>query len=431
MVPETRPSDAPAFRLTWRTPASDDGSGTRDESVLYWFAETPSVNDVSRTLQAWVSYLDFGEGVRHQPTSSPGTPDEVSAWTDAASAYLDEVVVATADLRSAAVRRRRRSWWPARWWAMPRYRDVRTAAQARVDAATAAYRPVREVIEQRLAERTAATAEAARHAQQERARRRREAEARFEAWQRRREVADQPLAGGRTPRQMAARGDTPAQWPVAVAAAVGDVDTWWASVRAAVRNEQARAAAVRTVIEAVTATAAALENAGRPGIGVVDEAPREILHGWWVDFTWSRPGVERLKTPPDMPVDHLWGGRWDYGLYLPDRLLFFVPGLGRSRGPERTAVRPDAYRFATVTTERIHNSGYTRPAWWTRTVAEFAESLFPSQIYYRADFPGAPQLDTPMTDHADPAVLVPYIEAVTERAVAAFRNLAPGPAQWL
>jgi hypothetical protein len=126
-----------------------------------------------------------------------------------------------------------------------------------------------------------------------------------------------------------------------------------------------------------------------------------------------------------MPADHLWGGTWDYDLYLPDRLLFYVPGLDRATDPEKMTVRPDAYRFASVTTERIGSSNYIRPAWWTRNITEFAESLFPSRISYRGYFP-SPEFDTPITEHADPAVFVPYVRAVAQRAVATFQALAPG-----
>ncbi|MFC4009902.1 hypothetical protein ACFOY2_21915 [Nonomuraea purpurea] len=59
------------------------------------------------------------------------------------------------------------------------------------------------------------------------------------------------------------------------------------------------------MIHTITATAAALEAAGTPGISAADEAPREVLHGWWVDFVWSDLPAARLRTPPDMPVDHL------------------------------------------------------------------------------------------------------------------------------
>lgn len=425
MTPEARRPDTPAFLLTWRRPAAGHGDWDDDEAVLYWFAEKPSGDDATGALRAWESHLSLGRSVRCRPISPPGTPAEISAWTSAANAYIDEVVAATYDLWSAKERLRRRSWWPARLWAMPRYRDAKAAALDRVDAATSAYQPVREAIDRQLADQTAADAEAARRAHQQEARRRRAAEARFQAWQRRQAVADRPMPGGLTPREMAARGDSPADWPPEVAATVGDIDTWWAGVRASVRNEQARAEAVRAVTEAVTAAATALEKAHRPGISAVIEAPRRILHGWWVDFRWSRPGVARLRTPPDMPADHLWGGTWHYDLYLPDRLLFYVPGLDRATDPEKMTVRPDAYSFASVTTERIGGSDYTRPAWWTRNIAEFAESLFPSRISYRGYFP-SPGFDTPITEHADPAVFVPYVHAVAHRAVATIQALAPG-----
>jgi hypothetical protein len=408
--------------MTWRSFVAGEGAAADDQDVLYWYAREPGGGEVERALETWERDVRsvYSEGVRTFRVYPPATSEEIGEWTRAAKAYLDEVAAAMGELRSAQERLRQRLWWPARLWAKARYRDAAAVWRDRVSGATSAYRPVREVIDGRLAEQEAARAEAARRKQQEQERRQRDAEARFQTWQRRQAVADRPLPGGITPRQMAARGDSPTSWPAEVEATVGDVAVWWAGVRASVRNEQARAEAVLAVTEAIIATAAALEKSRRPGLSAASEGPREVLHGWWVDFTWSQlPGVEQLRTPPDIPVGHLPIGEWDYDLYLPRRILFTCPNA--------RSVSPGDYKFATVTNERVGNSHYTRFAWWKRNIAEFAEDLFPVWITYRMTFPGYTEVRTRITDHAEPATFIPYVHAVAQRAVATFQALVPDP----
>lgn len=390
--------------MSWRSYSF----GEDDLVTVYWFPKEPDwcTSYVVRAL---------GIAASHKHVDPPATPDEISEWTPAATAYVDEVAAAAAELRRVDLR----TWqWRRRLvvrrWAQKKYDQAKVSYLDRVRAAASAYQPVRDVIEQRLAEQEAVRLEAARRAQEEQARRQQEAEARFQAWEQRQAVADRQLSGGLTPRQMAARGDNPTSWSPEVEAAVGDVGSWWAGVRASVRNDQARAEAVREVVEAITATAAALEEAGRPGISAVKKEPSEKLSGWWVDFTWSGlPDVVRLRTPPDMPVGHLWAGDWDYDLYLPHRKLFTPSRSGR-------------YQFATVTSEDIANGMARRYKWWTRDVEEFAEDLFPAWITYRErDRVYNKQVRTPITNHADPAVYVPYVQAVAQRAAAVFHALVP------
>ncbi|MFC4468927.1 hypothetical protein ACFPH6_31125 [Streptomyces xiangluensis] len=354
-----------------------------------------------------------------------GTPDEIASWRAAATACVNEVAAAHAELRRVDLRTRRwrlrpmvRRWAPVvHRWAEEKYDEAKAPYLDRVRAAVSAYQPVLDAIDQRVSERAAAVVRARQEREQEEERRRHEAAAPFRAWERRQAVADRRLHGGLTPRQMAARGDNPESWPRSVQAAVGDLDAWWAGVRASVRNQQARAEAVRKVIGVITATAAALEEAGRPGIGASigasGEPSHETLYGWWVRFTWSDlPDVERLKTPPDIPLGHLPSeGMWDFDLYLPDRVFFQRWWDGK-------------YSFATASTKRMGGSSDHRlPVWLEASIEEFTEGLFPAWIsYWPEDSYHWGDVRTPIVDHADPAVYVPYVHSVAEHAVAAFRG---------
>jgi hypothetical protein len=393
-----------ALRYLWRSCSV----GEDDLVTVYWFPEEPD----------WrTGYVrqKLGTDVSQEYVDPTATPDEIASWAPAATAYVDQVAAAAAELRLVELqvwRWRRRP--VVRRWAQAKYDKAKVSYLDRVRAAASAYQPVRDVIEQRLAEQEAVRLEAVRQALEAQARRQEEGRARFQAWERRQAVADRQLSGGLTPRQMASRGDNPTSWSPEVQAAVGDVASWWAGVRASVRNDQARAEAVREVVEAITATAAALEEAGRPGISAVKKEPHEKLSGWWVDFTWSGlPDVARLRTPPDAPVSHLPAGDWDYDLYLPDQMLF-TPSLG-------------TYQLATVTSQDIANGLARRYSWWARDVERFAEDLFPAWITYRERYGMYYRhVHTPITNHADPAVYVPYVQSVAQRAVAAFHALVPG-----
>ncbi|MFD5203056.1 hypothetical protein ACFWM7_23570 [Streptomyces sp. NPDC058375] len=389
-----------AVRMTWRSYSV----GADDLVTVYWF----------RLEQDWrVGYVAKALGVSglsREYVDVTGTSKEIAAWAAAATAYVDEVAAAAAELSHV-------QWRTWRWrrrpvvcrWAEAKYDAAKAPYLDRVRAAASAYQPVRDVIEERIAEREAVRLQSV----ERRARRQRAAEARFQAWERRQAVADEPLPSGLTPRQMAARGDTPRNWPPQVEETVGDVARWWAGVCESVRNEQARAEAVQAVTEVITATAVALRKAGRPGLVPANlQRPSQVRYGWWVEFQWSRPGVELLRTPPSVPMDHLpTGGHWDYDLYLPQRMFF----------TER--------HLATVVKERIGSSGSTRPAWWLREFDEFAESLFPVRITYGPGLGwiGSDEICTRITDHADPDVFVPYVRAVAHSAMTTFRALMPSP----
>ncbi|MFC6982071.1 hypothetical protein [Streptomyces cirratus] len=247
-----------------------------------------------------------------------GTPEEVASWTAAAASFVQQIAAEEQKLLKA-------ERWIGRWdtivtrrRARARYDDAGASFLAQVRSAAAAYQPVRDVIEARLTEREAHEREMARRAYREKERQRTEVIARLRKWESRQEVADRPLSGGLSPRQMAARGESPASWPPQVQSAVGDVAVWWAGVRASVRNRQASARAVRKVVEAITETAAALEEAGRPGISTIRANPQEVLRGWWIRFDWSDlPDTTRLRTPPDVPAGCVDAKEWLYQLYLP------------------------------------------------------------------------------------------------------------------
>ncbi|MET9605229.1 hypothetical protein ABZZ17_09190 [Streptomyces sp. NPDC006512] len=394
-----------ALKISWLNHAIADAGLI----TVYWFPEGAG---------------ETGDGVPGGLVSSrfsrtrvvaAGTPQEVTAWNVAALTYLRELTEAVVELEQVEERVRRwRRRLVGRRWAEATYRKAKAAFLERVEPAAAAYRPVREAVERRIADQEAQRAEAGRRAFREQERRRAEARARFEEWEWRQAAADRPLPGGSTPRELAARGETPESWPAELRETVGDVDAWWQRVRASVRNERAREEAVRKVTGVITATAAALEAAGRPGIITVKDKPYEVRHGWWVHFTWSGlPDATWLRTPPDMPTGHLYAGRWRDGSYHPDRILL----VRRPSG---------AYALAVVTSESIANGLATRYTWWEREIEQFAQALVPDGLVHYTAHTFEPAVRLRLTDHADPAVFVPYADAVARRATAAFRAVAAG-----
>lgn len=342
-----------------------------------------------------------------------GSPQEVMAWNTAALAYLGELVPSIQELDR--VERRVRGWrrrLVSRWWAEATYGRAKAAFRDRVEPAAAAYRPVRKAVEQRIAQQEAQRIEANRRAYREYERRRAEATARFEEWEWRQAAADRPLPGGSTPRELAERGETPQAWPAELRETVRDIDAWWQRVRASVRNERAREEAVRKVAGMITATAEALEAAGRPGISAIKDTPDEVRHGWWVHFTWSHlPHPVRLRTPPDMPMGHRDAGQWRTNEYHPDRILL----MRRPSG---------AYGLALAHSERIANGLVTRYRWQEWEIEEFAQCLVPDNLVHRTTHTLQVAVRLRITDHADPAVFVPYADAVASRATAAFRAVA-------
>ncbi|MEU4728830.1 hypothetical protein [Streptomyces sp. NPDC023588] len=394
-----------ALKLSWRHHAiADTGQVT-----LYWFPEE------IHGAEGPVPDLLGSSRLSRTRVHADATPQEVAAWNAATLACLSELTPAIAEFERVEARLRRwRRRLVSRRWAAAAYGKAAAVLLERVEPAVAAYRPVREVVERRIAEQEAQRIEAGRRVYREQERRREEARARFEEWEWRQAAADRRLPGGSTPRELAARGETPPAWPAELREAVGDIDAWWQRVRASVRNEQAREEAVRKVARAITESAAALEAAGRPGISAVKDRPYEVRHGWWVHFTWSGlPDATRLRTPPDMPTGHLYAGQWRADAYHPDRILL----MRRPSG---------AYGLAVVSTESIANGMATRYTWWEWEIERFAKALVPDRLAYHTTHTLEVAVRLRLTDHADPAVFVPYAEAVARRATAAFRALAAG-----
>ncbi|MCX5195670.1 hypothetical protein OOK31_17455 [Streptomyces sp. NBC_00249] len=397
-----------ALKISWLNhTVADAGLVT-----VYWFTEeaggaegaVPGVLGSSRMSRTRVQVT--------------GTPQEVAAWNAAALACLGELAPAIAELERVEERVRRwRRRLVSRRWAEATYGRAEAAFLDRVEPVAAAYRPVREAVERRIAEQEAQRIEAGRRAYREQERRREEARARFEEWEWRQAAADRPLPGGSTPRELAARDETPQAWPAELRETVGDIDAWWQRVHASVRNELAREEAVRKVAAAITETAAALEAAGRPGISAVKDRPYEVRHGWWVHFTWSGlPDATWLSTPPDMPTGHLNAGQWHHNAYHLSRILL----MRRPSG---------AYGLAVVTSERIANGLATRYGWREWEIEPFAQALVPDQLAHHTTHTYEVAVRLRITDHADPAVFVPYAEAVACRATAAFRAAAAGQAR--
>lgn len=396
-----------ALKISWLNHAIADAGLV----ALYWFPEEAGGDE-----RALAGVLCFSR-VSRTRVQLPGTPREMTAWNAAALVYLAELVPALTELERVEDRVRRwRRRLGSRRWGEATYGRAEAAFLERVEPAADAYRPVREAVERRIAEQEAERVEAGRRAYREQERRREEARARFEAWERRQAAADRPLPGGSTPRELAARGETPRDWPAELRETVGDVDAWWLRVLASVRNERAREEAVRTVAAAVTATTEALEAAGRPGIGVVKDRPYETRQGWWVHFTWSGlpDTTPFLGTPPGMPTGHLYAGQWRAGVFHPDRVLL----LRRHSG---------VYGLAVVTSESIANGLATRYKWQDWEIGRFAQALVPDRLAYHTSHTYEVAVRLPLVDHADPDIYVPYAGAVARRATAAFRALTPGP----
>ncbi|MET9324621.1 hypothetical protein ABZX75_31345 [Streptomyces sp. NPDC003038] len=382
--------------------------GTDLEITVYWFPREPDrpADYVPRVLGA-------GRTSMPRDVDVSGTPEELASWTTAAALFVEQIAYAQEELRKAQ-RRIRRRWAMTERRRRVKFDDADASFEERVRPAVALYQPVRDVIEARIAEQEAHAREASRRAFQEKERRGMEAAARFREWESRQEVADRPLSDGLSPRQMAARGDSPTNWPPEMQAAVGDLTAWWAGVRASVRNRQARAQAVRKVAEAITRTAAALEEAGRPGINTIKANPEEVLCGWWIRFNWSDlPDTTRLRTPPDVPPGYIDEKGWLYDLFLPSDEIFTVNKSGEfGFASELRWRRPGGYGYE-----------YT---WSKQSTEQFTESLIPTEIIAVRALAGNDHLTFPMTDHADPDAYVPYVEAVAERAAAHFHALIPG-----
>jgi hypothetical protein len=396
-----------ALKISWLNHAIADAGLV----TLYWFPE--EADEAEGAVPGGLG----SSRVSRTRLRVASTQQEVTAWNAAALAYLGELAPAIAELERVEERVRRwRRRLVSRRWAEATYGRATAAFLDRVEPAAAAYRPVREAVERRIAEQEAQRIEAGRRSYREQERRRAEARARFEEWEWRQAAADRPLPlpGGSTPRELAARGETPQAWPAELRETVGDIDAWWQRVRASVRNERAREEAVRKVAGVITATAAALEAAGRPGISAVKDRPSEVRHGWWVYFTWSGlPDATWLRTPPDMPMGHLYAGQWRDDSYQPSRILL----MWRPSG---------AYGLAHVTSERIASGLATRYSWWEWEIERFAQALVPDGLVYHTTHTFEAAVRLRVTDHADPAVFVPYADAVARRATAAFRAVAAG-----
>ncbi|CAM5650369.1 hypothetical protein SAVIM338S_06506 [Streptomyces avidinii] len=397
-----------ALKISWLNHAIADAGLV----TVYWF---PDEADEASGVAGAVPGVPGSSRVSRTRVRAAATPPEVAAWNAAALTYLRELTPAIVELEQVEERVRRwRRRLVSRRWAEAAFGRAKAAFLDRVEPAAAAYRPVREAVERRIAEQEAERVEAGRRSFREQQQGIARARARFEEWEWRQAAADRPLPGGSTPRELAARGETPPDWPADLREAVGDVDAWWQRVHASVRNERAREEAVRKVAGVIASTAAALEAAGLPGIGTVKDKPYEVRHGWWVHFTWSGlPDPTWLRTPPGMPTGHLYAGQWRDDAYHPDRMLL----MRRPSG---------AYGLTAVTKESIANGMATRYEWRDRDIEQFARTLLPDGLFHHRSHDFAVAARVRVTDHADPAVFVPYAEAVARRATAAFRAMATG-----
>ncbi|MFC4009903.1 hypothetical protein ACFOY2_21920 [Nonomuraea purpurea] len=176
-----------ALRMTWRSYSV----GQDDLVTVYWFPRESDwrMGYVARALG--VSLLS------HEQVDARGTSDEIDGWAAAATAYVDEVATAAAELeRVQLLNRRWRDWPVVRRWAEAKYDEAKASYLDRVRAATSAYQPVRDVVEQRIAEREAVLLARKERAQQKEGRRQRESEARFQEWERRQAGPTSPCPVG-------------------------------------------------------------------------------------------------------------------------------------------------------------------------------------------------------------------------------------------
>ncbi|MFJ8013836.1 hypothetical protein [Streptomyces sp. NPDC096339] len=384
--------------------------GTDLDITVYWFPREPDrpADYVMDTLGAWHTSMP-------RRVEVSGTPEEIASWTAAAASLVRRIAAEQEELERAQRRIRRWDRMTTGRRARAKHDAAWTSFLERVRPAVEAYQPVRNAIEARLAEQQARARETARRAYLEKERQWKEIIARFREWERRQEVADRPLPGGLSPRQMAMNGDDPTSWPPEVEAAVGDTAVWWEGVRASARNRQASARAIRTVVEAVTGTVAALEEAGRPGISTIKAGPSQVLRGWWIHFDWSDlPPTTGLRKPPQIPPGCVEENRWHYQLFLPSDQILTVNGSGE-------------FGFAEESRRVIPPGGYGyRYEWFKQSIERFAEGLMRTEIIAFRALGRDGRLTFPMADHADPDAYVPYVEAVAERAAASFRSLIPG-----
>lgn len=399
---------------------------------------------VAREEPPHVRTLLFGEGLW-------ATPEELEEWHAAAVTYLSDVAAAEAEWRHVDQRwgRRRRArlrWLPlgGGWLGRDKIRLAQERFVHRLRAASAAYEPTLQQVEHRLAEYEAAEREQKRRRQEELAALQQAASARYREWRRREDAfaAAADLPGfeftvdedvvrvhwrpeqSRTARELAAAvltepdlarrslvWDSAARAQVESLVGAGRFDPWWERLHASVRNVLARDEATQSVIGAIEQTSTALEAAGRPGISTIRDKPSNPIQGWIVEVDWSHlPEVAPSDFPPDVPSPRIEDWGWSFGTYEPSLL---------QRMYSEITLQQTSYR-AGYDIVRVHSydmSGWgTQYRWFELRPADFAGYLFDDEI--RRD-----ECTIRLTEHADPAVFVPYVRAIADAIAEALTGL--------
>ncbi|WP_395298255.1 hypothetical protein ACF9IK_35945 [Kitasatospora hibisci] len=387
----------------------------------------------------------------------PATAGEVNRWRDAAVAYIAEAEAAADEVRRALAGGGRRS--SARRVPVVRARLARRrlraeeAYTARMAAAAAAYRPVVEEIEVRVAvvreeervarERAAARAEAerlTRYAEfQEWTKRRTDAaqaaDLRLWSWEHEPDVlrvllhdANRHTQAPLTARELAkilvvlaGRGPLRVAWEPAArrrveeVTGVGTFPLWWRALLGTTVNAQAREAAEQEIVATAERVVAALVAAGEPGIQSYSAGTSESVRGWRVLLDWPTHVPPPVVTLPPMPWANR-GDRWWYRSYgdTPSdygTLTLTIAGW-----------LPGSVGFTEVRTEIVYH-GFTRQRWSTVTAALFAHLLLDDEIRHRG--PGQPAYFTlRIGEHAEARRFVPFVTALAAMVTTALLDLA-------
>ncbi|MEV8100751.1 hypothetical protein AB0P35_42055, partial [Kitasatospora sp. NPDC085879] len=423
------------MKCTWRAAALEV-----PKCLVYWIEDEPWPG-VVRGGEPWRSF----EGRTTDRVRVPATAGEVDSWRDAAVAYIAEAEAAADEVRQVRARgerqQRARRLPVVRARLAGRRRRAEEAYAARMAAATAAYRPVLEEIDARIAvvreeertarERAAARAEAERLARyavfqewkKQQADAAQAADLRLWSWEHETDVlrvlpydADRHTQAPLTARELAkllvvldGSGSTRAAWEPAARRRVEEVvgagafPLWWRGLLCTTVNARAREAAEQEIVATAERVGAALLAAGKPGIETYNAGNSEFVHGWRVVLDWPTHVPPPVVTLPPLPWASR-GDRWWYRSYGDTPRDYSTLTLTTVWWP------PGSVGFAEVGTEIVYHS-FTRKRWNTITAALFAHLLLNDEISHRG--PGQPKdLTLRIGEHADARQFVPFVAAL-------------------
>ncbi|MFC5891010.1 hypothetical protein [Kitasatospora aburaviensis] len=387
----------------------------------------------------------------------PASAVEVDGWRDAAVAYIAEAEAAADEVREVRARGSRRQLARrvpvVRARLAARRRSAEVAYASRMAAAAAAYRPVLEEIDVRIAtvreeervarQRAAARAETerlARYAEfQEWTKRRTDAaqaaDLRLWTWEHEPDVlrvllhdvnrhAQPPLTARELAKitvVLAGRGSARVTWEPAARRrveeeiAVGTFALWWRGLLDTTVNARAREAAEQEIVTTAERVGAALAAAGEPGVAAYSAGNSDFVRGWRVLLDWPTHVPPPVFTPPPLPWASS-GDRWWYRSYGD------TPGDYSTLTLRIAGWLPGSVGFAEVGTEIVYHT-FTRRRWSTVTAALFARLLLDDEISHRG--PGQPEYFTlRVGEHAQARHFVPFVTALAAMVTTALLDLA-------